>query len=386
MARPALKTSIPYFVSDGSVHFRLGGELTSLEDTDGRVLRLLQLLDGSRDLDAVHRELSADYPDLTAEDVREAVDDLDASGLVQDTADRGEDFDAAARERWSNNLGFFETYASLGTSKYEFQRRIRDARVAVLGVGGIGSHTLIDLVAIGFTDIRIVDFDKIEVSNFNRQIIYGEPDVGRTKVHVAAERARRLNSRVRVDAVEAKLMSADDVYAVVHDRDIVIAVVDRPKVHVAHWLNEGCVRAGTTLIGGGVDTQRAIHYTMVPGVSGCVECWYGQVRREDPTSRMVLDVLDDIDREGSAYGEDTAAFNGLVVVAAAHMVSEMVRLASRVCPPLAVGRLLEQTFHNPRVRQAETWTRDPDCAVCRDARPAAGAEWLTRVDREELPF
>lgn len=190
MARPALKTSIPYFVSDGSVHFRLGGDLTSLEDTDGRVLRLLQLLDGTRDLDALHRDLSADYPDLTAEDVREAVDDLDASGLVQDTADRGEDFDAAARERWSNNLGFFETYASLGTSKYEFQRRIRDARVAVLGVGGIGSHTLIDLVAIGFTDIRIVDFDKIEVSNFNRQIIYGEPDVGRTKVHVAAERAR----------------------------------------------------------------------------------------------------------------------------------------------------------------------------------------------------
>ncbi|MFB6890088.1 ThiF family adenylyltransferase [Kitasatospora sp. NPDC056327] len=385
MARPALKTSIPYFVSDGSVHFRLGGELTSLEDADGRVLTLLRLLDGTRDLDAVHRDLSADYPDVTAGDVRDAVRDLDESGLVQDATDRGEDFDAAARERWSNNLGFFETYATLETSKYEFQRRIRDARIAVLGVGGIGSHALIDLVAIGFTDIRIVDFDKIEVSNFNRQIIYGEPDVGRTKVHVAAERARRLNSGVRIEAVEAKLMSADDVYAVVHDRDIVIAVVDRPKVHVVHWLNEGCVRAGTTLINGGVDTQRAMHYTMVPGVSGCLECWYGQVRRDDPTSRMVLDALDDIDREGTPYGEDTAAFNGLVVAAAAHMVSEMVRLASRVCQPLSVGRLLEQTFHDPRVHEAESWRRDPDCTVCGDARPSAAHAWLAR-DARELPF
>ncbi|WP_380282560.1 hypothetical protein [Kitasatospora purpeofusca] len=85
---------------------------------------------------------------------------------------------------------------------------------------------------------------------------------------------------------------------------------------------------------------------------------------------MVLDVLDNIDRE------DTAAFNGLVAVAAAHMISEMVRLASRVCDSVSVGRLLEQMFHDPRAREAESWRCDPDWAVCGDAWPSAGSAWL----------
>ena len=385
MAHPALKTSIPSFRADGSVHFRLGGELTSLEDADGRISRLLELLDGTRTVDEVFDALHRDHSDVSAADVREAVADLDEMRLIQDADDRGEDFDEQARTRWSNNFGFFETYASMDVSRYEFQRRIRDARVAVLGVGGIGSHVLIDLVAIGFTDIRIVDFDRIELSNFNRQILYGEPHVGRIKVEVAAERSRALNGGVRIDPVQRKLTSADDVYDVVHDRDVVIAVVDRPKMHVAHWLNEGCVRAGTALITGGVDTQRALHYTMVPGVTGCVECWYRQVRATDPTSRMVMDELDEVDRQGATFGEDTAAFNGLVLFDAGFMVAEMVRLTSRVSPPLSVGRMLEMTFHDPRLHEVETWERDPGCGTCRDAEPKPGLRWLAG-DGGLLPF
>lgn len=385
LTRPALKKSIPHFVEGGSVHFRLSGNLTSLEDPDGSVLALLDLLDGTRETEEVCITLHRDFPALSVSDVAEAIDDLDESGLLQNSEDQGGDFDEAARTRWSNNLGFFETYASLATSKYEFQRRIRNAKVAVLGVGGIGSHVLIDLVAIGFEDIRIVDFDKIELSNFNRQILYGEPFVGRAKVEVASERARALNSGVQIDAVQRKLMSADDVYDVVQDREVVIAVVDRPKMHVAHWLNEGCVRAGAALITGGVDTQRAMYYTIVPGVSGCIECWLSSVRANDQTSRMVLDEMQQIDREGRDFGEDTAAFNGLVLFDAGFMVAEMVRLTSRVCPPLSIGRQLEMTMHDPRLTEAETWKRDPQCPTCRDARPKQSLEWL-ETTTAGLPF
>jgi molybdopterin/thiamine biosynthesis adenylyltransferase len=378
MSRPALKVSIPYFVANEEIHFRLGGTLTSLEVGDGRVQALLELLDGSREPEEVFAQLRGRFPDLTRSDVDGAIADLDDSGLLQDAADEGSDFSAADRERWSNNLGFFETYASLAVSKYEFQRRIRDAKVAVLGVGGIGSHVLIDLVAIGFHDIRIVDFDRIEVSNFNRQIIYGEPDLGRVKVQVAAERARALNSAVRIDQVEKRLTSGDDVYDVVRDRDVVVAVVDRPKMHVAHWINEGCVRAGTALIGGGVDTQRAVHYGVVPGITGCLECWYSSVQTNDPTSRMVQGVLDEMDRTGQTYGEDTAAFNGLVSLDAGMMVSEMVRLTSQVTPPLSLGRMLGLTFHDPRLREMESWKPDPGCSLCGDVSPRASFQWLER--------
>jgi hypothetical protein len=241
--------------------------MTSLEDPDGRVLALLKLLDGLRGLDNVWRDLNLLYPDITCDDVRIAIEELDDSGLIQDAGDTGSDFDAAAHERWARNLGFFETYASLATSKYEFQRRIRDTRVAVLGVGGVGSHVLADLVAVGFTDLRIVDFDVVELSNLNRQVLYGEPFLGQRKVRVAADRARALNSGIRLEAEQVKLLSTDDVYRVVHDRDIVIGSVDGPKMQIVHWLNEGCVRAGAALMSGGVDTQRAMLYTVVPGIS-----------------------------------------------------------------------------------------------------------------------
>ncbi len=186
---PSLKTSIPYFREGDSVHFRLAGTLITLDDENGRTSAFLELLDGTRTSAQIAGDLRTRFPQTSETEIVEAIADLDSEGLLQDATDTGADFSQQDRTRWSNNFGFFETYASLATSRWDFQRRIRDAKVAMLGVGGIGSHSFIDMVAIGFQDIRIVDFDHIELSNFNRQILYGEPYVGRAKVEVAAEKA-----------------------------------------------------------------------------------------------------------------------------------------------------------------------------------------------------
>lgn len=382
---PALKVSIPYFAADDAVHFRDSGTLVSLEDPDGRVLALLRLMDGSRDPAAIWRDLRAEFPDVTAEEVTEAIRDLDESGLIQDATDTGRDFDAAAAERWAPNFGFFETYASTSVSKYEFQRRIRDCKIAVLGVGGVGTHLLLDLVAIGFTDIKIVDFDHVELSNLNRQVLYGEAFLGQPKVHIAADRARALNSSITLTAEQTRLMSADEIYRVISDRDIVIASADGPKLKFAHWVNEACARAGAALIAGGVDTRRVLLYSVVPGISGCVECWYRQAQEADPATRMVTEQMQEIEARGEAFGEDTAAFNGLVVLLAAHMVGEAVRLASRVASPLSVGRLLELTFNDPQLTVAETLKRLPDCGICRSATARPMLNWLA-TDPLPLPF
>jgi molybdopterin/thiamine biosynthesis adenylyltransferase len=371
-----MKASIPYFSAGGSVHFRLGGLLTSLDDPDGRVLALVGLLDGRRSQETVWRDLRARYPDVSYQDVRDAITALDESGLLQDASDQGLDFNAAALERWSNNLGFFETYASAAISKYEFQRRIRSARIAVLGVGGVGTHVLIDLVAIGFTDIKIVDFDVVELSNLNRQVLYGEAHLGQSKVQVAAARARAMNGEIRLQAEATRLVSAASACLAVRDRDIVVGSVDGPKLEVMHWLNEGCVRAGAALISGGVDTQRGMLYTVVPGISGCVECWQDSVQASDPTSRMLHAAMLETAASGQSFGEDTAAFNGLVTLLGAHMVGEVVRLASRVSPPISVGRMIEMAFHDPRLQVSEVFARQAGCETCRDARPAAPLAWL----------
>lgn len=385
MTRPMTKRSVPYFTADNAVHFRVSGTLTSLEDPDGRVLALLRLMDGQREPGAIWRELHAAYQDVTRDDVDEAIADLDESGLIQDGSDTGEDFDAGAKERWSCNLGFFETYASLAVSKYEYQRRIRDTKVAVLGIGGVGTHVLLDLVAIGFTDVRIVDCDVVELSNLNRQILYGEPFLGQPKVYVAADRARAFNGGLRLDAHDTRLGSAEDVYRMVADRDIVVGTADNPKLQITHWLNEGCVRAGAALVTGGVDTQRAYWYTVVPGVTGCENCWYQSAQRSDPVMRMVQREQRAIIERGEKLGEETSAFNGMVAVLGAGIVGEVTRLASRVTRPVSAGRVLEADFGDPRIRATETFERLPGCRICGDVKVSESLRWLADDDRP-LPF
>ena len=142
-----------------------------------------------------------------------------------------------------------------------------------------------------------------------------------------------------------------------HDREIVIGSADNPKLDIERWMNAGCVRAGAALISGGVVTQRAFLSTTVPGISGCIECWYDTVQENDPTSRMVRQDMLASQARGERFAEDTAAFNGLVMLLAAQIAGEAVKLASRVSPPLSVGRLIEMAFHDPRPVVTETFKR-----------------------------
>jgi molybdopterin/thiamine biosynthesis adenylyltransferase len=382
MVLPVVKNNVPWFVHGGAVHFRLSGELTSFEDPDGRVAALLGLLDGTRTVDEVGQALAREYADVTAGEVEEALAELDAERLIQDATDTGADFTARELERWDRNLGFLETYATLDRSKFEFQRRIKDTRLVLFGIGGIGSHALLDAVAIGFTDIRIVDFDTITLSNLNRQIIYDETVLGQGKVDVAASRARALNSDVRIDPVAGRITSADDVYELTRDRDVALVAVDRPRMQVLHWVNEGCLRSGASFLVGGVDGDRTFQYTVIPGVSGCLECWYSTVRETDPTSSMVLDHLEGMAEAGHTFSEDRSAFDGSILPVLSTMIGDLVRMVTGIAAPYGLGRLIQTSFHLPQPVLRETWERRPDCPHCTGATARLPVRW--QPDRPEI--
>ncbi|MFE2288893.1 HesA/MoeB/ThiF family protein [Streptomyces sp. NPDC059443] len=365
MPKPSLKSTIPSFKDESGINFRMAGEILTLEDPDGIVADLVGLLDGSRETTGVFTELTGRHPEVTREEFDQALADLDDARLLHDVDASHEGLTDYDLERWSRSLGFFETYATLDRSKYAFQRGIRDTKVAMLGVGGVGSHVLMDLVAMGFRDIRIVDFDTVELSNLNRQVLYGEQYIGRSKIERAAAWVKGYNSDVTLHTLEKKLMSADDVYEAVHDRDIVVAAIDRPKTRALTWLNEGCLRAGAALITGGVDTQRAVHFTILPGVSGCVACWKSAAHAADATSRDIYLQQRTEEDAGLRFGEDMAAFDGLVALQTAFLVGELIRLATGVSTPLSVGRMLQVTFQTPVLAERETWQRDPDCPTCK---------------------
>lgn len=366
VVHPRLKRVFPTYFIDGRVYIQGCGRTTEIADSEGKIARLVALLDGTRTCQEVYRELQASFPDVSLGEVQMAVSDLDDAGFLEDGA-AVVGLDDYSLERWSRNLGFFETYADLATSKYELQRRLQACRVALLGVGGLGGHILYDLAAMGIEDVRIVDFDSVELSNLNRQILYSEADIGRPKVELAMKRIRAFNSRMRVDAREMRLGSAEDVFSVVRGYDVVIAGVDTPKMQIANWVNEGCVAAEAPLIAAGVDTQRSFHYTIIPGRTGCVECWRTQATKVDPIASVISAEMQEIEAQqkpGEVFGQDLAAFCPLVTVLTGCVAAELVRIATGIATPVALGRLIEIRFDDFIVHEVERWERVPECRVC----------------------
>src|SRR5207245_1706317 len=114
------------------------------EDPRGELRPLFELLDGQRTLEQIEEAYRQAHPSSSV-NVREIVAQLDEGGFLVDAA-APSGLDAHDRERWSRNLGLFETYATLTQSKYDLQQRLCGARVALLGVGGVGTHLALDLL------------------------------------------------------------------------------------------------------------------------------------------------------------------------------------------------------------------------------------------------
>jgi molybdopterin/thiamine biosynthesis adenylyltransferase len=359
--RPAFKPTLPIYRLAGTVMVQDSGEMTEIDDPDGWWAALTSLCDGTRTIAEVSEALAPSFPRTSPDDVAAALRELDEAGLLIDAA-APVPFDDHDRERWKRNLGFFELYSNLGLSQFELQRRVRDYRVAIFGCGGIGSHVAYDVVGAGVRDVRVVDFDRVELSNLNRQILYSEDDIGRDKAELVAARLKAYDHRVQVETHQRKLQGPEDVEELARGRDLVIAGVDRPKMRIARWVSEGCVRAGVPYISAGLDCRRAFHYTIIPGVSGCVRCWMRST--EGTVAPIIREERERTHSEGGVFEQDRAAFGVLVAVVTACVVCEMIRLATGIAPPVALGRVMEVRFDDGALREAERWERDPDCPVC----------------------
>jgi molybdopterin/thiamine biosynthesis adenylyltransferase len=341
------------------------GSILEIEDPDGDVRALLALLDGSRTLEEISLAFRQQRPD-SAFDIPAGITQLDNEGLIDD-ASAATVLDAYELERWKRNLGFFETYASLDRNKFAMQERLRDCKVGLLGLGGVGSHVSLDLMGLGVRDLKLVDFDKVELSNLNRQILYTERDIGSRKVELAVRRLNDYYPGATVTGVERMLTSSADVEEIISDRDFVFCSADRPKMHIVHWVNEACVRAMVPFIGGGVETQRSVIYLIIPGVTGCTACWE-QANAADERTRAIRAQMGLRHTEGGV-GPDLAAFGPMVSALTTLMVTEFVRLVTGVSEPIAAGRLVEMPFNDLATRQVEHWQRLADCPVCGTVTP-----------------
>lgn len=151
------------------------------------------------------------------------------------------------------------------------QEKIRAARVLLIGAGGLGSPAALYLAAAGVGTIGLIDHDRVDVSNLQRQVLYGTNDVGELKVQVASRKLQELNPFVKIEAHAAEL-SAANVMQIVASYDLVLDGTDR--FNTRYLSNDACVLSTKPLISAAIHRFEGQAMTYVPGAGPCYRCLF----------------------------------------------------------------------------------------------------------------
>jgi molybdopterin/thiamine biosynthesis adenylyltransferase len=163
-------------------------------------------------------------------------------------------------------------------------RLIRQAKVVVVGLGGLGSVSVRQLASLGVGFLRVVDRDIVELSNLQRQLLYTVQDVGRPKVEVAMNRLSQLNPDVTVEPLALSVTDATADRAV-KGMDLVIDGLDSFKPRYA--VNRACVKQRVPYVFAGALAGVGNMTTIVPGETACLECVFSGVDENQPTCSTV---------------------------------------------------------------------------------------------------
>jgi molybdopterin/thiamine biosynthesis adenylyltransferase/rhodanese-related sulfurtransferase len=302
---------------------------------DRRTTLLLLCASGVRSLAAAAQLAALGYEDVRS--ISGGLARWRREGLPTAVPEGAGDLD---RERYARQL----TLPEVGESG---QRKLRDSRVLLIGAGGLGSPAALYLAAAGVGHLTLVDDDRVERSNLQRQVLHGDADTGRLKIESGAATLRGLNPRIEVSGVAARL-DVTNARAVLAGHHVVIDGSDNFATRYA--VNDACVALGIPDVHGSVfrfEGQLSVFWPARPGNAGpCYRCLYP----EPPPPELAPSCAE-------------AGVLGIVPgVIGLLQATEALKLLLGVGDTL-VGRLLQYDALRGRFDEFEV-LRDPRCPAC----------------------
>jgi adenylyltransferase/sulfurtransferase len=223
------------------------------------------------------------------------------------------------------------------------QRKLKAGSVLCIGAGGLGSPVAMYLAAAGIGRIGIVDFDVVDFSNLQRQLLHGTPDVGRSKLHSAKDRLQALNPNVEIETYETAL-SSQNALKLFEPYDVIVDGTD--NFPTRYLVNDACVLAGKPNAYGSIFRFEGQASVFATKYGPCYRCLYP----EPPPPGLVPSCA-----EGGVLG----VLPGIIGTIQA---TEAIKLILGVGDPL-VGRFLIYDALKMRFRELKL-RKDPDCPVC----------------------
>jgi len=159
------------------------------------------------------------------------------------------------------------------------QKKLKMARVVVIGVGGLGCPASLYLAVAGIGKVVVIDRERFELSNLNRQVLGWQEDIGRFKVEVVAEKLRRANQDVEVEPLNIAI-TEDNVQGLIRGANVVVDALDNWGTRFI--INKGCVEEGVPLVHAGIYGFSGQLTTITPGKGPCLRCILPETPREAP--------------------------------------------------------------------------------------------------------
>ena len=225
----------------------------------------------------------------------------------------------------------------------EGQLKLKNSRVLIVGVGGLGSPVALYLAAAGVGELHLADFDSVDLTNLQRQIIHDSASIGQSKVDSAMQRLAAINPQIKLVAHRSAL-DADSLAHAVSEVDLVLDCCDNFGTREA--VNVACVAARKPLVSGAairLEGQLSVFDSRQPA-SPCYHCLYGHGSEDELTC------------------SEAGVIGPLVGLVGSLQALEALKLLAGFGEPL-VGRLLLIDALGARFRELRV-KRDPACSVC----------------------
>jgi bacteriocin biosynthesis cyclodehydratase domain-containing protein len=237
----------------------------------------------------------------------------------------------------------------------EYQERLHKSRVAVIGIGGFGAHILLGLSYLSIGNITAVDFDRVQPSNLNRQILFDETHLGKRKIDAARERCRSINSRINFRFVDRKIKGPDDFIDVIKDADLAVLTADSPRQEIFSWMNQASFQTKTPVLYtlGVSPSSFNAGPLVIPGSTPCFEC---------AIPPRVLDALKEPALSLNRRYRH-ATLEPYLMTGAGLMLNEIAVYLTRIRPCRLTGHMLVLNMHTYESRQHRIMPRK-GCNYC----------------------
>lgn len=257
-------------------------------------------------------------------------------------------------DRLTRLLEYFSEFETENVTRYDLLSRLRNARVLVVGLGGLGSWVIYQLLCFGIGHLTLVDQDVVEASNLNRSILFSEQDIGRPKIAAAAEAISCFAPRTEVNVVSRRVGGPGDLSDLTEGVSVVLGLADRPIWLIRQWVAEACRETGVPGLQCGGGKVGPFHF---PGRTSCLMCHFAALSKTRP---MLAGVLTG---KFALPSRATGGFSSFGGAAAGFIGHELFRYLSGIGEPLTVNRLWGLDGRDFTARYTDVPVA-PDCIVC----------------------